>query len=92
MSYGIDDIWGVPTTFKFNSTLELGKQIEKMGWPCVERSAAGNYATSDACIQEWKRQNQPGIKELIQLRESENNYLFAPPGQYGLDCSCLSDV
>jgi DNA polymerase I-like protein with 3'-5' exonuclease and polymerase domains len=63
------DIWGVPTTFKFNSTLELGKQIEKMGWPCVERSAAGNYATSDACIQEWKRQNQPGIKELIQLRE-----------------------
>jgi DNA polymerase I-like protein with 3'-5' exonuclease and polymerase domains len=63
------DIWGVPTTFKFGSTLELGKQIEKMGWPCVERSAAGNYATSDACIQEWKRQNQPGIKELIQLRE-----------------------
>lgn len=63
------EIWNVPTTFKFNSTKELGKQIEKMGWPKVEESASGGYATSDACIQEWKRQGQPGIKELVQLRE-----------------------
>lgn len=62
------ETWGVPIDFKFGSTMELGKQIEKMGWPCVVRNEAGNYATSDECIQEWKRQNQPGIKDLIQLR------------------------
>ncbi len=63
------ELWNVPENFKFGSTVELGKQIQKMGWPAVELSKRGEYATSDDCIQEWKRQNRPGIKELIELRE-----------------------
>lgn len=63
------EIWNVPHDFKFGSTLELGRQIQKMGWPAVELSKRGEYATSDDCIQEWKRQGRPGIKELIELRE-----------------------
>ena len=63
------EIWNVPETFKFGSTVELGKQIQKMGWPAVELSKRGEYATSDDCIQEWKRQGRPGIKELIEWRE-----------------------
>ena len=63
------ELWNVPEDFKFGSTVELGRQIQKMGWPAVELSKRGEYATSDDCIQEWKRQNRPGIKELIELRE-----------------------
>lgn len=63
------EIWNVPENFKFGSTVELGKQIQKMGWPAVELSKRGEYATSDDCIQEWKRQGRPGIKELIEWRE-----------------------
>ena len=63
------ELWNVPEDFKFGSTVELGRQIQKMGWPAVELSKRGEYATSDDCIQEWKRQGRPGIKELIELRE-----------------------
>lgn len=63
------ELWDVPEDFKFGSTVELGRQIQKMGWPAVELSKRGEYATSDDCIQEWKRQGRPGIKELIELRE-----------------------
>ena len=63
------ELWNVPEDFKFGSTVELGRQIQKMEWPAVELSKRGEYATSDDCIQEWKRQNRPGIKELIELRE-----------------------
>lgn len=63
------ELWNVPEDFKFGSTVELGRQIQKMGWPAIELSKRGEYATSDDCIQEWKRQGRPGIKELIELRE-----------------------
>ena len=62
------EIWNVPLDFKFGSPAALGKQIEKMGWPKVEESKAGGYATNDDCIKEWARQNQPGIKQLIEWR------------------------
>lgn len=61
-------IWNVPLDFKFGSPTALGKQIEKMGWPKVEESKAGGYATNDDCIKEWERQKQPGIKQLIEWR------------------------
>lgn len=62
-------LWNVPKDFKFNSPDKLGMQIEAMGWPKIEESKKGLYATSDECIQEWKRQGQPGILDLIELRE-----------------------
>lgn len=61
-------LWNVPLDFKFGSPVALGKQIEKMGWPLVEVSKAGGFATNDDCISEWQRQNRPGIKELIEWR------------------------
>lgn len=79
------ELWNVPENFKFGSTVELGKQIQKMGWPAVELSKRGEYATSDDCIQEWKRQGRPGIKELIELREL-NSFLgtfVGEPSQTG---------
>ena len=63
------NLWKVPKDFKFNSPDKLGMQIEKMGWPKVAESKKGLYATSDECIQEWKRLNMPGINDLIELRE-----------------------
>lgn len=63
-------IWNVSEDFDFGSTKKLGQLIKDMGWPAVLLSDKGEYATSDDCIQEWKRQNRPGINELIALRET----------------------
>lgn len=61
-------IWGVPEDFKFGSAKAVGKQIEKMGWPKIDEAKDGGYAANDDCIQEWKRQNRPGIKDFIEWR------------------------
>ena len=61
-------LWKVPEDFKFESTKELGQLFEKMKWPCIERSKAGHYATSDPVLVEYDRLGLPGIKELKELR------------------------
>ena len=68
VAHELAQIWNVPDDFMFGSTDKLGKQIEKMGWPKVEESKSGGYATNDDCIQEWRRQKMPGIEKLIEWR------------------------
>lgn len=60
--------WNVPKTFKFSSTIELGKLFEKLGWPCPARGADGYYKTDDASLLEYERWKCPGIKTLRRFR------------------------
>lgn len=61
--------WGVPVTFPFTSTVELGKLFEKLGWPCIgERAKTGVFPTSDAALTEYKRLQKPGIETLKRFR------------------------
>lgn len=61
--------WNVDENFEFGSTTKLGALIKSMGWPAVELSKRGDYATSDDCLSEWERQNRPGLKWLRLFRE-----------------------
>ena len=61
-------IWNVSPQYRFESTKELGKLFENLGWDCIERSKAGDYATNDGVLQEYKRRGMPGIDELKTFR------------------------
>lgn len=63
-------IFKVSPDFNFGSTTQLGQLLEKAGWPCHGRSAAGNYSTSDECFTEWKRDGMKGVDELIDFRKA----------------------
>lgn len=62
-------VFEVSDKFEFSSTKKLGELLEKKGWPCVGRSASGEYSTDDDAIQEWKRQGINGIDEIIKFRK-----------------------
>jgi hypothetical protein len=64
----LSSLWGVPETFQFESTKELGELFEKLGWPKIEESKAGGFKTSDAVLTEYESQGKPGIKTLKDLR------------------------
>ena len=58
--------------YDFGSAVQLGKLVEKAGWACHGRSKHGEYATSDACFTEWKREGCKGVNELIKFRAANN--------------------
>lgn len=64
----LSSLWGVPETFKFESAVELGRLFEKMGWPRIDTSKAGDFKTSDEVLVEYESLDKPGIKELKKLR------------------------
>lgn len=64
----LSEIWKVPLDFKFESTTELGKLFEKMNFPQISVSKAGNYATGDDILTEYELLNIPGIKTLRKFR------------------------
>lgn len=67
----LSKVWNVPPTFDFTSSTQLGAQIAKMGWPCIQVSEAGGYATNDDCIFEWQQLGMPGIDLLIEFRATQ---------------------
>ena len=60
--------WGVKPSFKFESTKELGKLFQSLGWPAVELAKDGSYKTSDSVLNEYIRQGRPGIELLQKYR------------------------
>jgi DNA polymerase I-like protein with 3'-5' exonuclease and polymerase domains len=62
----------VDKDYDFGSAVQLGKLLEAAGWSCHGRSKHGEYATSDECFTEWKRENMKGVKELIKFRAANN--------------------
>lgn len=85
----LSKIWNVPESFDFGSTQKLGILFEKLGWPAIKMDKQEKYyATSDECIQEWKRQGRAGIPELISLRENTsflNSFIGIPESRKGAD-------
>lgn len=82
-------IWNVPNDFQFGSTQKMGILFEKLGFPMIKMDSKNKYyATSDECIQEWKRQGLPGIPELISYRENNSflgTFIGVPESKPGLD-------
>jgi len=75
----LSKLWNVPTTFKFESTKELGLLFKRMGWPEIDTAKDGGYKTSDTVLTEYellekdaklkaKGINICGIKTLKDLR------------------------
>ena len=59
--------FGVPMDFKWESSKELGKLLEKKGWEDWGRTATGDLMTGDFAISRWKKRH-PEAKMLEQLK------------------------
>jgi hypothetical protein len=47
-----------------NRKQELGKYIESLGWPCINRTKAGGYKVSKKELAEWEKQGRSEVKTL----------------------------
>jgi DNA polymerase I-like protein with 3'-5' exonuclease and polymerase domains len=47
-----------------NKKQELGKYIESLGWPCINRTKSGGYKVSKKEFAEWEKQGHPEVKTL----------------------------
>jgi DNA polymerase I-like protein with 3'-5' exonuclease and polymerase domains len=60
--------WAVGGGFDFNSSNELGKLFERLGFEDLGRAKNGNYKTSDASLERWAVRGHSEIKRLQRLR------------------------
>jgi hypothetical protein len=47
-----------------NKKQELGKFIESLGWPCINRTKSGGYKVSKKEFAEWEKQGHSEVKTL----------------------------
>jgi DNA polymerase I-like protein with 3'-5' exonuclease and polymerase domains len=47
-----------------NRKKELGKYIESLGWPCINRTKSGGYKVSKREFAEWEKQGHAEVKTL----------------------------
>jgi intein/homing endonuclease len=47
-----------------NKKQELGKYIESLGWPCINRNKSGGYKVSKKEFAEWEKQGHNEVKTL----------------------------
>jgi hypothetical protein len=47
-----------------NQKQELGKYIESLGWPCINRNKSGGYKVSKKEFAEWEKQGRSEVKTL----------------------------
>jgi hypothetical protein len=47
-----------------NRKQELGKYIESLGWPCINRTKSGGYRVSKKEFAEWEKQGHSEVKTL----------------------------
>jgi DNA polymerase I-like protein with 3'-5' exonuclease and polymerase domains len=47
-----------------NKKQELGKYIESLGWPCINRTKSGGYRVSKKEFAEWEKQGHSEVKTL----------------------------
>jgi DNA polymerase I-like protein with 3'-5' exonuclease and polymerase domains len=47
-----------------NKKQELGKYIESLGWPCINRNKSGGYRVSKKEFAEWEKQGHDEVKTL----------------------------
>jgi hypothetical protein len=47
-----------------NKKQELGKYIESLGWPCINRNKLGGYKVSKKEFAEWEKQGHEEVKTL----------------------------
>jgi DNA polymerase I-like protein with 3'-5' exonuclease and polymerase domains len=47
-----------------NKKQELGKYIESLGWPCINRNKSGGYKVSKKEFAEWEKQGHDEVKTL----------------------------
>jgi DNA polymerase I-like protein with 3'-5' exonuclease and polymerase domains len=47
-----------------NKKQELGKYIESLGWPCINRNKSGGYKVSKKEFAEWEKQGHSEVKTL----------------------------
>lgn len=64
----LGEIFNVSPNFEWFSVEKLGKLLEDAGYSELERSSKGWYATHDSNMQEWKRRNEKGINQILELR------------------------
>lgn len=65
----------VTEDYPFTSQTQLGKLLEKAGWPCHGLNKDKTcYKTDDVAFTEWARDGLAGVKELLHLRQSVNGY------------------
>jgi DNA polymerase I-like protein with 3'-5' exonuclease and polymerase domains len=65
-------VWQCGGDFDFNSSHQLGKLFERLGFEDLGRTKAknglGDYKTSDACLERWAKRGHPEILKLQRLR------------------------
>jgi hypothetical protein len=49
-----------------NKKQELGKYIESLGWPCINKTKSGGYKVSKKEFAEWEKQGHSEVKTLIE--------------------------
>jgi DNA polymerase I-like protein with 3'-5' exonuclease and polymerase domains len=47
-----------------NKKQELGKYIESLGWPCINKTKSGGYKVSKKEFAEWEKQGHPEVETL----------------------------
>lgn len=80
-------LWNCSPDYEFSSTTKLGQLFKSMGWPCIEESKNGGYATSESTLREYKRLGYPGIDNLQKYRSFNvaNNTFIKGWGQFVID-------
>jgi hypothetical protein len=66
---------------------ELGKYIESLGWPCINRTKSGGYRVSKKEFAEWEKQGHSEVKTLNEY----SKWAIVWNTFIGADSSCGED-
>jgi DNA polymerase I-like protein with 3'-5' exonuclease and polymerase domains len=83
-----------------NKKQELGKYIESLGWPCINRNKSGGYRVSKKEFAEWEKQGHSEVKTLNEYSKwiivwntfigADSNY-DEDEAEYDEDCFKIED-